>query len=491
VGDDDQAIYAWRGADVENLRLLRTDYPKLKVIKLEQNYRSMRASCTPPTRSSQQRTPSCSTRSCGPSTATAPAIQVQMVAATTSTRPSQVVMKLSAHRFEHRTKWADYAILYRGNHQARVFEQQLRNQKIPYAISGGPVLLRPRRDQGPHLLPAPDRQQDDDPAFIRAVTTPRRGIGGTTLEALGRYAGRAPHQPVRRAFAPAPAGTPASSSRRCASSATSSTASNGAPSASRPRQVLNDMLRAIGYEAWLFDSCEPREAETKWANVRDFVDWLGRKGEEENKTLLELTQTVALISMLDKADDEARRPGAARHPARRQGPGVQARLPGRRRGRPAAAPRIDRAGKLEEERRLMYVGITRAQRSLTISYCERRKRAATDARPASPRASSPRWAPKVAELGCVGGAGIVTSPTDRLVDIFATAVACGAAGVRRGQFDARHGGNALGHAFGVALRGGQGKGAGGNDNRARKGKRAKIRRGHGRLPGGVVESARL
>src|SRR5690606_34722054 len=100
-----------------------------------------------------------------------------------------VVTRLQAHRFERRARFADYAILYRGNHQARVFEQALRKEKVPYVLSGGQSFFERSeiRDLLAYLrLLAND---DDDPAFIRAVTTPKRGVGTASLQALGSYAG--------------------------------------------------------------------------------------------------------------------------------------------------------------------------------------------------------------------------------------------------------------------------------------------------------------
>jgi hypothetical protein len=100
-----------------------------------------------------------------------------------------VATKIAAHKFEHRTRFSDYAILYRGNHQARLIEQQLRDHRIPYVMSGGQSFFDKAEIKDIIAYLRLLANEDDDPAFIRAVTTPRRGIGGTTLEALGAYAG--------------------------------------------------------------------------------------------------------------------------------------------------------------------------------------------------------------------------------------------------------------------------------------------------------------
>jgi superfamily I DNA/RNA helicase len=100
-----------------------------------------------------------------------------------------VVMKLQAHRFEHQGKFRDYAILYRGNFQARAIEQFLRNQRIPYLLSGGQSFFEKAEIKDITSYLRLLANNDDDPAFIRAVSTPRRGVGTGTLQALGSYAG--------------------------------------------------------------------------------------------------------------------------------------------------------------------------------------------------------------------------------------------------------------------------------------------------------------
>ncbi len=371
VGDDDQAIYAWRGADVENLRVLQADFPQLKVIKLEQNYRSM------------QRILKAANTLIGNNEKLfekrlwsehghGDAVQVN-VARDNEQEAEQVIMKLMAHRFEHRGKWGDYAILYRGNHQARAFEQQLRNQKIAYAISGGQSFFDKAEIKDLTAWLRLIANSDDDPAFIRAVTTPRRGVGSTTLEALGQLAG-VRHASLFAAAFDAAAESYVNPKQLDAVLEFGQLINKLEWRAQREpaRQVLEDMLHAIGYEAWLFDGFDPREAETKWANVRDFIDWLSRKGEEENKTLLELTQAVALISMLDKSEEGGDQVQLATLHAAKGLEFKHVFLVGVEEGILPHRESIE-AGTVEEERRLMYVGITRAERSLAISYCERRK----------------------------------------------------------------------------------------------------------------------
>jgi len=371
VGDDDQSIYAWRGADSENLRLLRDDYPRLKVVKLEQNYRST-ARILGAANTLIANNPKLFDKKLWSEHGQGEAINIQ-TCRDGDHEAEWVISRLSAHRFERRTKFSDYAILYRGNHQARALEQQLRAQRIPYLISGGQSFFERSEIKDITSYLRLLANQDDDPAFIRAITTPKRGVGGTTLEALGVAAGRRQQSLFATVYAP---GLESDLSvkqhtalrefcdfiRRIESRAIREAAG----------LVLGDLIKAVGYEAWLFESLDAREAENKWANVRDFTEWLAKKGEQETLSLIELAQSVALLSMLDKNEGEQ---DAVQLATLHAAKGLEFRhvfLVGVEEG---LLPHRDSqdAARMEEERRLMYVGITRAQASLTVSWCEKRK----------------------------------------------------------------------------------------------------------------------
>jgi ATP-dependent DNA helicase Rep len=136
---------------------------------------------------------------------------------------------------------------------------------------------------------------------------------------------------------------------------------------------MNDLLNAIDYETWLFDSHDPRQAETKWKNVSDFVAWINRKSETDEKSMIAMTQTIALLNLLESRDQETDAVSLSTlHAAKGLEfghvflVGVEENI--------LPHERSEAPEQIEEERRLMYVGITRAQRSLQISYCTRRKR---------------------------------------------------------------------------------------------------------------------
>jgi ATP-dependent DNA helicase Rep len=371
VGDDDQSIYAWRGADVANLHSLRDNYPRLKVIKLEQNYRST-GRILQAANVLIAHNPKVFEKKLWSEHGPGDAIRIQ-ACRDGDEEARWVGETLDTHRFQRRTKYSDYAILYRGNHQARAFEQQLRAQRIPYVISGGQSFFERSEIKDLIAYLRLLANSDDDPAFIRAVTTPKRGIGSGTLEALGRAAGKRHKSLFDTVFIPGLDGELTQKQhtalrqfgdfiRRMAARAEHESAG----------KVLNDILEAIGYETELFSTLEPREAETRWANVTDFTTWITKKGDEEKKNLLELAQSIALLSMLDKNKEEQDVVQLATlHAAK----GLEFRhvfLVGVEEGLLPHRDSLD-ATKLEEERRLMYVGITRAQASLTVTWCEKRK----------------------------------------------------------------------------------------------------------------------
>ncbi|MDR0441433.1 MAG: UvrD-helicase domain-containing protein [Candidatus Accumulibacter sp.] len=373
VGDDDQAIYGWRGADVENLRGLPRDYPNLKLIKLEQNYRSTVRILKAANALIAHNEKLFDKRLWSELGQGDP---IRVTACRDNEKEAeQVAMQLQAHRFEHRAKFSDYAILYRGNFQARALEQQLRDQRVPYLVSGGQSFFDKAEIKDVTAYLRLLANNDDDPAFIRAVTTPRRGVGGATLEALGKYAGErhlslfaaAREEGITQRVQPrqlAPLAEFCRFIQRFEQRAVEEAAG----------KVIEDLLAAIGYKAWLHTEEEKRAALLRWENVEELKNWLAQKGDEEKKNLLELAQTIALINLIDKQED-GKRPDAVQLSTLHAAKGLEFKhvfLVGVEEGVLPHRESLEPA-KLEEERRLMYVGITRAQRSLHLSYAEKRR----------------------------------------------------------------------------------------------------------------------
>jgi ATP-dependent DNA helicase Rep len=423
VGDDDQAIYAWRGATVENLANLTTDYPSLKLIKLEQNYRSVQRILSAANQVISHN-PNIFGKKLWSDLGVGEAIQVTPMD-NEEAEAESVAMRLSAARFERRAEWRDFAVLYRSNQQARIPEQALRNLHIPYTISGGQSFFeKPEiRDILSYIrLIAND---DDDPAFIRAVTTPKRGIGQATLQVLGQFATEqglslfgaifeigATDRLAARQLEPlqvfgefiqrlqARAGRkgavrvlpePAQASLLVSPGRDDVPVGADGAVEDSAGAVLDDLLAAIQYERYLYDMFDERPAQTRWQNVLELTGWLKRKAEEAELTLVELAQHVALVTMLERGegDDE---PDAVKLSTLHASKGLEyphVYLVGVEEG---LLPHLGReeedtdpdsmaealALRVQEERRLMYVGITRARRSLHLTWCRKRRRARED-----------------------------------------------------------------------------------------------------------------
>jgi ATP-dependent DNA helicase Rep len=374
VGDDDQAIYGWRGATLDNLAALPRDYPDLKVVKLEQNYRST-VRILRSANALIGNNPKLFEKRLWSDLGHGDTIRV-MPAGDEEAEAELVLNRISALRFERKVKYSDFAILYRGNHQARVFETVLRTRGIPYEISGGQSLFDKTeiKDLVAYLrLIAND---DDDPAFLRAVTTPKRGIGQTTLARLSELA-TARHESLFAAvFAPEIAARVPAKQRETLQEFCALVNDLRFRAEKEPAgRLLEELLAKTGYEAWLTDTLDKRDAIERGKNVRDFVGWLSRKGDEEGRNLLELTQTIALVTMLENRDGDAG--DAVRLSTLHAAKGLEfphVFLVGVEEGILPHREAID-AGNVDEERRLMYVGVTRAQLSLHLSWCRARKRA--------------------------------------------------------------------------------------------------------------------
>ena len=375
VGDDDQSIYAWRGADMENLRLLQQDYPQIKVVKLEQNYRSAGRIL----RVANQviaNNPKLFAKTLWSQLGEGDPVKV--VACSSEENEAEYVageiarMKLAGG---DKARYADFAVLYRGNHQSRPFETALRQAHIPYRVSGGQSFFDKAEIKDILAYMRLLANSSDDPAFLRAATTPRRGIGDTTLGRPNHYAKihgcslfQAASQPEALAELNAKSRDTLQSFAALIDGFRRRAAKEDAGS------LIRELLDTIGYENHLYQSEESsRAAESRWRNVEDLADWLERKG-SEGKNLIELSQTIALITLLEGRDDAET--DAVTLSTLHASKGLeypQVFLVGCEEGLFPHAESLEE-GNLEEERRLMYVGITRAKWRLTLTHCTKRKR---------------------------------------------------------------------------------------------------------------------
>lgn len=420
VGDDDQAIYAWRGATVENLARLQDDYANLKIIKLEQNYRSVQAVLD-----AANRVIGNNPRLFGKTlwSELGPGESIRVFSADDEQSEAQsIAMRLSAARFERQARWLDFAILYRSNHQARVIEQALRDLRIPYIIAGGQSFFDKTEVRDVLAYLRLIANEEDDPAFIRAATTPRRGIGQATLQTLGQFAAErklplfaAAFEIASQELLPARQYGPL----RQFVEFIQHTQARRDP----VDHVLDELLGVIGYENYLYDTLDDRAAQSRWQNVLELLGWLKRKSTEDGLAIRELAQRIALITMLERDDDEE--PDAVKMSTLHAAKGLEyphVYLVGVEEGLlphggreeedlPGEAGETQRAMRIQEERRLMYVGITRARRTLHVSWCKKRRRAREEIVREPSRF--------IAEMGLnrpgtVPDAGADLSPKDRL-----------------------------------------------------------------------------
>ena len=413
VGDDDQSIYAWRGANMENLRRLQEDYPQIEIIKLEQNYRST-ARILKVANHVIANNPKLFPKTLWSQLGEGEVVRV--VACQSETHEAEfVAQQIARNKLIYGANFADFAILYRGNHQARLFEDALRSARIPYQISGGQSFYDKAEIKDVlsylRLLANPD----DDPAFLRAATTPKRGIGDTTLGKLNDYAKQHECSLFQAAQSmDALAALNAKNREAVQQFVYLMQDYQARAAADNAGEVVQALLQEIGYEAYLTGAEESgKAAEIRWKNVQDLAGWLAKKGEEGEKNLIELTQTIALMTLLEGRDDgevDAVKMSTLHASKGLEYPFVY--LVGCEEGLFPHADSVE-AGALEEERRLMYVGITRAKQQLTLTHCIKRKRQGTFVFPEPSRFIDEMPQGDLDILGRKGGKPIVSKEEGR------------------------------------------------------------------------------
>ncbi len=377
VGDDDQSIYAWRGANPENLQRLNEDFPRLRVIKLEQNYRS--AGCI--LKCANQlilNNPHLFEKRLWSSLGYGSPLKI-MACRDGDHEAERVVSEILHHQFTHATRHGEYAILYRGNHQSRSFEKVLREHSIAYHLSGGTSFFEYSEVKNLFAYLRLLVNEDDDRAFLRIVNTPRRELGAATLEKLSAYASDHGLGLLAACFE---SGLQTLLNRRACSRLRefaewvvrlADDSRHG-----EPMPVVRQLIEDIDYSAWLSDNAkDPNDAERRQQNVNDLLDWLERlaaKGDEE-RNLSDIVGRIALLDRLDR-DDEGNS-NCVRLMTLHAAKGLEfphVFMVGVEENILPHHGSID-ADNCEEERRLAYVGITRAQKTLTLTYARKRRRA--------------------------------------------------------------------------------------------------------------------
>jgi len=375
VGDDDQSIYGWRGAQPENLQQLGRDYPALKVVKLEQNYRS----CAVVLRAANAliaNNPHAIEKRLW--SALGEGDPIRVVPCADDKEEAAMIAAEILHRKHttRRARWGDFAVLYRGNHQSRVLEQALREQRIPYHLTGGTSFFERTevKDLMCYLRLAVN--PSDNTAFLRVVNTPRRDIGVASRGHVAQFAG-AHHVSLFEAAADphCRSALPPKSAQSLARFCDRLVATGDRGERSDPIEAVRDLVHAIGYEDWLREQTDkPELLQRRLENVRELLDWLQRLNDDTpGQGLADLMGRLSLLTSLDtdKEPEEQVRLMTLHGSKGLEFPyvflaGVEEDLLPHRNS-------LDEGGE-EEERRLMYVGITRAQYALTLSFAKRRRR---------------------------------------------------------------------------------------------------------------------
>ena len=378
VGDDDQSIYAWRGAQPENLAQLQKDFARLQVIKLEQNYRST-GRILKVANHLIANNPHAFEKKLWSELGYGDPLRV-LSHKNDQVEAQQIISEIVHHKFKTGSRYQDYAILYRGNHQSRSFEQGLRENNIPYLISGSSSFFANAEIKDILAYLRLFVNQDDDAAYLRIINTPRREIGPTTLEKLGTYANE-------RHISLFAASTEVGLSQKLTDKSvhrlqifhdwvirTADCIDRG-----DNFSIIEDVIKHIDYEQYLKEDSKSKEsAERKIKNVYELIEWLKRIADKETDSQKPLAEIVAKIMLMDIMD-------------RNQETEIsdQVSLMTLHAAKGLEFPHVFLIGieenilphqnsidndNIEEERRLTYVGITRAQRTCTFSYCTHRKR---------------------------------------------------------------------------------------------------------------------
>ncbi|MDF2177914.1 DNA helicase Rep [Aliiglaciecola sp. CAU 1673] len=378
VGDDDQSIYSWRGARPQNLVLLKEDFPGLRVVKLEQNYRSS-GRILHSANILIQNNPHVFEKKLFSELGYGEPLKILM-AKNEEHEAERVVAELMAHKFMNGTQHRDYAILYRGNHQSRLFEKVLTSNRIPYKISGGMSFFGRTEVKDIMAYLRLLVNQDDDNALLRVINTPSRGIGRATLEKLGNFANEL-HESLFAAACHAQLHNVLSGKALEAVQGFSRWLVELSDNAVRGDTVqsIREMIKSMGYEEWLYEtSASPKAAEMAMGNISTLFRWIQDmlEGNELDPpmTLQEVVNRLILRDMMERGedgDDSDQVQLMTLHASK----GLEfpyVFMVGMEEGLLPHQSSIDEDN-IEEERRLAYVGITRAQRELIFTLAKERR----------------------------------------------------------------------------------------------------------------------
>jgi len=375
VGDDDQSIYGWRGARPENLDQLGVDYPKLKVIKLEQNYRSV-GNILAAANAVIAANPHTHEKRLWSEHGPGDRIRVREYADEVE-EAQGIARDLMEASGGSSMRWGQAAVLYRSNVQAREIEKALREYGIPYRVTGGPSWFDAReiRDGLAYLRLL--LNPGDNPSFMRVANTPRRGVGSSSLARLLDYA-RAAGQSLFEAACDAPfqrelperaaRGLRAFTNLLIDFNDRLTRGESGDTGA-----LYRELLGQIDAGEWLDEQADkPEQARRRRKSLDDLVRWVERLAADTDSPD-ELVARVTLAAGPD--DDRDDRADEVRLMTLHAAKGLEfprVWLAGLEEGLLPHRHSLEE-GRVEEERRLMYVGLTRAERRLSLSLCATRR----------------------------------------------------------------------------------------------------------------------
>ncbi|MCK9237692.1 MAG: DNA helicase Rep [Thiopseudomonas sp.] len=378
VGDDDQSIYAWRGARPENLELLKTDFPSLKVVMLEQNYRSTGRilKCA---NTLIANNPHAFTKQLWSDMGFGDEIRV-LRCRNEDAEAERIALEILTEHIRTDRPYSDFAILYRGNYQAKLMELKLQVHKVPYRLSGGTSFFSRQEVKDLmaylRLLVNPD----DDNAYLRVINVPRREIGSTTLEKLSVYA-------TQRELSLYEASAELGLSEHLSSRFTERLARfkhymdklRQRCFGDDPIAALQEMLLDIDYDNWIRqNSSSEKAAEYRMANVQFLIEALKNTLERDEDGELTIEDAIAklvLRDMLERQEEEAEGADGVQMMTLHASKGLEfpsVYIMGVEEEILPHRSSIE-ADTVEEERRLAYVGITRAREKLTLTYANKRK----------------------------------------------------------------------------------------------------------------------
>ncbi len=379
VGDDDQAIYGWRGAKVENVQTFLRDYPDARTIRLEQNYRSS-ANILDAANAVIAHNPDRLGKQLW--TDSGEGESIDLYAAFNEIDEARFVVERIRQWVRDGGSHGDTAILYRSNAQSRAFEETLLAEQIPYRVYGGVRFFERAeiKDTLAYLRLVASRA--DDAAFERAVNTPPRGIGERTLDEVRRRARMDGLTLWDAADSTARDSTLQARSRNALATFLALIDGIASEVDDLPLKDKIDhvLMRSSLREHWSKESRGGLDSESRTDNLDELVSVASRfTRRDDDEEAAALTELVAFLSYaaLEAGEGQAQAgEDGVQLMTLHSAKGLEfplVFLAGLEEGLFPNARSIEEAGRLEEERRLAYVGITRARQKLVISYAEARR----------------------------------------------------------------------------------------------------------------------